>query len=88
VKPEVVGDRHFLNSRIAIADFGFDCSRHYKDIVRLGRYRVRRGRQLRGGVGQLRNVHKGWPSIVSGGMSKYSGDLPISAAYNRRGLEH
>lgn len=68
MKPEVVGDRHFLNSRIAIADFGFDCSRHCKDIVRLGRYRVRRGRQLRGGVGQLRNVHKGWPSIVSGGM--------------------
>ena len=90
MRPEVVGDRHFSNSRIAKADFGFDCSRHYIGIARLGRYRVRRGRQIRGVVEQPRNVHRGWPSIVNQRGVKRGGlwGSPILTAYNRKGLEH
>ena len=63
-KPEAVEDRSFSNSRIAEGGFEFGCSRHYKDIARLGMYLFRRERQIREEVGRLHSVRRGWPRFV------------------------
>jgi hypothetical protein len=54
-------DPCFWSNRIVGGGFVFDCSKHYRGIARLGMYLVRRGHQIRGVVGQLRNGHRDLP---------------------------
>lgn len=62
---KVVRDRHSWSNRIGEGGFEFDCSGHCRDIALLGRYLVRKGRQILGAVEQLHNAHRDLPTIAS-----------------------
>ena len=82
-------DPCFWSNRIVGGGFVFDCSKHYRGIARLGMYLVRRGHQIRGVVGQLRNGHRDLPKKISGGNSLVTRKtLPRSTECNQNNLEH
>jgi hypothetical protein len=76
VRQEAATDLCFSNNRIVGEDFEFGCLGHCTDIVHLGRYLVRKVRQIRVGGGRLRSARKGLPGELSEGHGLSGSEEP------------